>query len=75
MKRKYQEIEEEISKKPKVVVHKKREREYYNKHNQCAEYDEEDDVVETIKKGIIQKIKLQYNFVNIDKTKVPNYIL
>jgi|LakMenE18May11ns_1017448.scaffolds.fasta_scaffold9522035_2 hypothetical protein len=75
MKRKYQEIEEETSKKPKVIVYKKREREYCNSHNQSAEYDDEDDVIETIKKGIIQKIKLQYNFVKIDKTKVPNYIL
>ena len=75
MKRKYQEIAEETSKKPRVIVCKKREREYCNRHNQSAEDDDEDDVVETIKKGIIQKIKLQYNFVNIDKTKVPNYIL
>jgi hypothetical protein len=75
MKRKYQEIEEESSKKPRVNVCKKREREYYNKHNQSAEDDGEDDVIEIVKKGIIQKIKLQYNFVKIDKTKVPNYIL
>jgi hypothetical protein len=74
MKRKYEEIETS-SKKPKITIDKKREREYYNKHNQSAEDDDEDDVVETIKKGIIQKIKLQYNFVKIDKTKVPNYIL
>jgi len=74
MKRKYQEIEEETLKKPKVIVYKKREREYCNKHNQSAE-EEDEDVIETIKKGVLQKIKLQYNFVKIDKTKVPNYIL
>ena len=76
MKRKYEEIETS-SKKPKTTIDKKRERDVYIiKDNQSAEGDdEEDDVVETIKKGIIQKIKLQYNFVNIDKTKVPNYIL
>ena len=74
MKRKFVEIEEDASKKPKIFVYKKRDREYINSHNQSAE-EEDDDVVETIKKGVIQKIKLQYKFVKIDQTKVPTYIL
>ena len=39
------------------------------------EGDDEEEVVEILKKGIKQKIKFQYSFVKIDKTKVPTYIL
>lgn len=76
MKRKYEEIETS-SKKPKITIDKKRERDVYIiKDNQSAEGDdEEEEVVEILKKGIKQKIKLQYSFVKIDKTKVPTYIL
>lgn len=73
MKRKYEEIEEEPVKKVKLII-KKRERENYNNNNQSAEA-EDDDVIEIIKKGVNQKIKLQYNFIKIDRTKVPTYIL
>jgi hypothetical protein len=75
MKRKYEEIETS-SKKPKITIDKKRERDVYIiKDNQSAEGDEEEEVVEILKKGIKQKIKFQYSFVKIDKTKVPTYIL
>ena len=76
MKRKYEEIETS-SKKPKITIDKKRARDVYIiKDNQSAEGDdEEEEVVEILKKGIKQKIKLQYSFVKIDKTKVPTYIL
>lgn len=75
MKRKYEEIETN-SKKPKITIDKKRERDVYIiKDNQSAEGDDEEEVVEILKKGIKQKIKLQYSFVKIDKTKVPTYIL
>ena len=76
MKRKYEEIETS-SKKPKITIDKKRDRDVYIiKDNQSAEGDEEEkEVVEILKKGIKQKIKFQYSFVKIDKTKVPTYIL
>jgi hypothetical protein len=75
MKRKYEEIETS-SKKPKITIDKKRERDVYMiKNNQSAEGDDEEELVEILKKGIKQKIKLQYSFVKIDKTKVPTYIL
>jgi|LakMenE18May11ns_1017448.scaffolds.fasta_scaffold9643525_2 hypothetical protein len=75
MKRKYEEIETS-SKKPKITIDKKRERDVYIiKDNQSAEGDDEEEVVEILKKGIKQKIKFQYSFVKIDKTKVPTYIL
>jgi len=75
MKRKYEEIETS-SKKPKITIDKKRERDVYIiKDNQSAEGDDEEEVVEILKKGIKQKIKFQYSFVKIDKTKVPMYIL
>jgi len=75
MKRKYEDIETS-SKKPKITIDKKRERDVYIiKDNQSAEGDEEEEVVEILKKGIKQKIKFQYSFVKIDKTKVPTYIL
>lgn len=75
MKRKYEEIETN-SKKVKISLDKKRERDVYIiKDNQSAEGDDEEEVVEILKKGIKQKIKLQYSFVKIDKTKVPTYIL
>ena len=75
MKRKYEEIETS-SKKPKITIDKKRDRDVYIiKDNQSAEGDDEEEVVEILKKGIKQKIKFQYSFVKIDKTKVPTYIL
>jgi hypothetical protein len=75
MKRKHEEIETS-SKKPKITIDKKRERDVYIiKDNQSAEGDDEEEVVEILKKGIKQKIKFQYSFVKIDKTKVPTYIL
>ena len=75
MKRKYEEIETS-SKKPKITIDKKRERDVYIiKDNQSAEGDDEEELVEILKKGIKQKIKFQYSFVKIDKTKVPMYIL
>jgi hypothetical protein len=75
MKRKYEEIETS-SKKPKITIDKKRERDVYIiKDNQSAEGDDEEEIIEILKKGIKQKIKFQYSFVKIDKTKVPTYIL
>lgn len=75
MKRKYEEIETS-AKKAKITIDKKRDREVYIiKNNQSAEGDDEEETVEILKKGIKQKIKLQYSFVKIDKTKVPTYIL
>jgi hypothetical protein len=75
MKRKHEEIETS-SKKPKITIDKKRERDVYIiKDNQSAEGDDEEEIIEILKKGIKQKIKFQYSFVKIDKTKVPTYIL
>lgn len=75
MKRKHEEIETS-AKKAKITIDKKRDREVYIiKNNQSAEGDDEEETVEILKKGIKQKIKLQYSFVKIDKTKVPTYIL
>ena len=76
MKRKYEEIETS-AKKAKISIDKKRDREVYIiKNNQSAEGDDdEEETMEILKKGIKQKIKLQYSFVKVDKTKVPTYIL
>jgi hypothetical protein len=71
MKRKYEEIEQD-NKRAKVEVSRKREREVLYVNNGSAE-DDEEEVLEVLKKGVVRKLK--YNFVKIDVTKVPKYIL
>jgi hypothetical protein len=71
MKRKYEEIEQD-SKRAKIEVNRKRKREELYNNNGSAEEDEEE-VLEILKKGVIRKVK--YNFIKIDVTKVPTYIL
>jgi hypothetical protein len=71
MKRKYEEIEQD-SKRVKIEVNRKRKREELYDNNGSAE-DDEEEVLEVLKKGVIRKVK--YNFIKIDVTKVPTYIL